>query len=319
MAIGVLAALCVGEGAVRVFGLAPAAPTELDPFREFHTLSDDPEVGFTLRPGVRGTFQEAEVRVNDRGCRDDATVADPGLRILALGDSITFGASIDQDESWEARLDVALGDGVDVINCGVSGYNLLQAQARYDVALSDLAPDVILLNLFSDDLLPPYRLTQAGPREWLRARSAAFRVAELGLRSLLGGGGRQLPEWAENEEDYRLEAARRASAWVRARGDAGQKVLVVVHPMLIPITQKWQATDSEVRTFAESLGQPTLYFEPLYDELTEGQLQELSIAPAAHDPHPNDDGQELMAVALWRRLHELGWVDVPPKAEAGPR
>lgn len=316
---GLLVALCVGEAAVRLLGVAPPAPDWLDPFLEFHVFDADPEIGYTLRPGARGVFQNAAVRVNERACRDDPTLAEPRLRILALGDSITFGASIDQDGTWEARLDGALGEDVDVVNCGVSGYNLLQAQARYDAALSDLAPDIILLNVFSDDLSPPYTLGEGGPRRWLRRCSAAFRAAELGWVELFGGGARGLPEWAADEDAYRIEAARRASAWVQTRVSEGRKVLVVVHPMLIPVTERWQATRAEVRSFADDLGQPTLFLEPLYSAATGAQLQRLSISPRSEDPHPNADGQELMAVALWRQLHDLGWIDVPPQSEAGPR
>ncbi len=317
--VGLLIALLLAEGLVRLAGVAPPAPAQVDPELQFHALDADPAIGYTLRPGARGTFQNAAVRVNERGCRDDAVRAAPPVRIVALGDSITFGASIDQDATWEARLDRALGPDVDVVNCGVSGYNLLQAQARYDAALADLGPDIIVLNVFSDDLSAPYRLAASGPWTWLRARSEAARVAELGWIGLVGGGGRRLPDWAADDVDYRIEATRQGIAWVQARVAEGRKVLVVAHPMLMPVTHRWQATRSEVRSFAESTGQPALFLEPIYADATAGQLPRLSINPEAGDPHPNADGQEIIALALWRRLHELGWIDVPPRDTAGPR
>lgn len=240
--VGLFVALCLAEGAVRLLGLAPAPPDRVDPGMQFHTFDDDPEIGYTPRPGAQGMFQNAAVRVNERGCRDDPTLSSPALRVVALGDSITFGASIDQDETWEARLDLALGDGVDIVNCGVSGYNLLQALGRYEDALSDLSPDIILLNVFSDDLSPPYKLNEGGLRMWVRRHSAAFRVGELGWLGILGGGGRQLPAWAADADAYRVGAMRRALAWVHARVAEGSKVLVVAHPMLIPVTEEWQGT-----------------------------------------------------------------------------
>lgn len=315
---GLLLAVGLAEVLVRLLGLAPAPPDPMDPFLELHALHADPEIGYTLRPGAVGEYQNAKVRVNALGCRDDAVLDGPPLRILALGDSITFGASIDQADTWEARLDQALGE-VDVMNCGVSGYNLLQAQARYDEALAELSPDIVLLNVFSDDLAPPYRMAERGLRPWLRQRSAAFRVAELGWIALFGASGRRLPDWADDEASYRDGAAERATTWVEDQVRAGRRVLVIVHPMLIPVGHNWQATRAEIREFAESLGQPALFLEPLYADATAGQLQMLSINPASQDPHPNLDGQELIALALWRRLHELGWVSVEPGEEAPPR
>lgn len=319
VALGAIAACVLAEALVRSLGLAPAPPSSVDRELAFHVLRADPSIGYSLRPNARGQFQNAAVSINEIGCRDDAVRPNPGVRILALGDSIAFGASVDQHATWEARLDQGLGPDVDVINCGVSGYNLLQMQARYADGLAALAPDIVLLHVFSDDLAPPYGLQGSGVRDVLRARSEAFRVAELGWMALRGGDGRAAQGWFLDGEDYRDRAMARTRGWLDARRTEGLRVLLVVHPMLVPVERNWEATRSDLRAFVESLPTPSLYLEPLYADATDGELQRLSIAPDTRDPHPNIAGQELMALAIWDRLHQLGWVDRAPETEAPPR
>lgn len=80
--------------------------------------------------------------------------ADP-VKILALGDSLTAGLGLAEDDSFPARLQAALikdGHDVSVINGGVSGDTSAGGLARLDWALAD-HPTLALVELGANDTL----------------------------------------------------------------------------------------------------------------------------------------------------------------------
>ncbi len=81
-----------------------------------------------------------------------AAVAAP-WRILALGDSLTAGYGLANDQSFPAQLEAALksrGHDVRVINGGVSGDTTAGGLARLDWALAD-KPDFAIVELGAND------------------------------------------------------------------------------------------------------------------------------------------------------------------------
>ncbi len=85
-------ALALLEGALRIWLPGPVVyryPQERYDF--------DPEIGFVLRPNQRAFTHDKTVRVNSRGCRDaeyPSTPPEGVRRVLALGDSQTFGVGV---------------------------------------------------------------------------------------------------------------------------------------------------------------------------------------------------------------------------------
>ena len=70
-----------------------------------------------------------------------AAASEPGVRLLVLGDSLTAGYGLPQQQSCPARLEEALraaGHDVTVINAGVSGDTTAGALARLDWTLGGL-------------------------------------------------------------------------------------------------------------------------------------------------------------------------------------
>jgi len=117
----------------------------------------DPELGFTLRPGIRSGWSQTEVAINQDGLRDrdpanHVLARRPGESIvLALGDSNTFGNEVLHARTWPARLEARLADGfrseVRVLNLGVPGYSNLQAAVwleRWLTVRPDARPDVVV-------------------------------------------------------------------------------------------------------------------------------------------------------------------------------
>ncbi len=76
-------------------------------------------------------------------------------RVLALGDSLTAGYGLPQDEGFVPQLNAWLaGQGVraEVINAGVSGDTTAGGAARLEWALAD-GPQALIVNLGGNDLL----------------------------------------------------------------------------------------------------------------------------------------------------------------------
>ncbi len=90
----------------------------------------------------------------------------PAPVIVALGDSLTAGLGLPQDQSFPAQLEAALkarGSDATVINAGVSGDTAAAGLARLDWALPDNASAVIIELGANDALqgLPPDGTKQA--------------------------------------------------------------------------------------------------------------------------------------------------------------
>ena len=83
-------------------------------------------------------------------------VADP-LRIVVLGDSLTAGYGLPEDEAFPVRLEAALKDAghdVRVVNAGVSGDTTAGGLARLDWALAagpEGPPDAVIVELGGND------------------------------------------------------------------------------------------------------------------------------------------------------------------------
>jgi acyl-CoA thioesterase-1 len=93
------------------------------------------------------------------GCRQEeqvsvsATRAKTALTIVAVGDSLTAGLGVAEDESYPALLERQLQDGgldVRVINAGVSGETTSGTLARIDWVLT-LQPDIVILETGAND------------------------------------------------------------------------------------------------------------------------------------------------------------------------
>lgn len=85
-------------------------------------------------------------------------VMGPERHILAFGDSLFAGYNVDREESYPARLEVALrarGINAEVTNAAVSGDTTAAGLQRLDYVLDSLdeEPDLMILELGGNDLL----------------------------------------------------------------------------------------------------------------------------------------------------------------------
>lgn len=124
---------------------------------------------YELLPGSTGAHHHPEFvateSINLDGFRGEELLDDPAPRILAIGDSFTFGYGDENSGAYPARLqrvlrDKTRSDRLEVINAGFASghmpdtyYAFLRARA------AELAPDTIVLGLFVGNDIDELRFT----------------------------------------------------------------------------------------------------------------------------------------------------------------
>ena len=150
--VSLIVTLALCEVLLRVFGAGVLPRPDL--------YVDDPSVGKRMRPGWSGDEFEAPVTINSKGLRNPETPYEKPAntyRILALGDSWTFGFRMHEPDAYPRQLERILrehasarGDArqIEVINAGVIGYSTDQEAAYLRVEGWKYQPDLVLLNYY---------------------------------------------------------------------------------------------------------------------------------------------------------------------------
>jgi lysophospholipase L1-like esterase len=112
--------------------------------------SDNPLISYELKPNMTEKAFRSTVTTDSHGFRSEDI--DPSKKTMAvLGDSITFGYGVENQETLPAQLQSLLPD-YNVINAGVPGYNLTQERATYEEKIAPLKPEMLLLVFYWNDL-----------------------------------------------------------------------------------------------------------------------------------------------------------------------
>ncbi len=72
--------------------------------------------------------------------------------IALVGDSFTFGEEVRYEETWGYKLEQLLGEEFQVLNFGVPGYGLGQMYLRYEQAVRQRSPKVVVFGFISEDV-----------------------------------------------------------------------------------------------------------------------------------------------------------------------
>ena len=150
-AVGLLAA----EGLVRLLAPQPIVPrfVESAPWGIRQNL-----------PNVDGTHSTAEYEyrftTGPQGFRSQRNYSEQvpaGVRRVAvLGDSVTLGHGVRDEETFSARLEALLagsGQPAEVINMGVSGFGTAEELIHYQNVARRFHPDVVVVAYFQNDPL----------------------------------------------------------------------------------------------------------------------------------------------------------------------
>jgi lysophospholipase L1-like esterase len=233
------------------------------------TFVDDPVLLFENDPGTKSTLEYRErsgapVRVVEAHVNADsfrgpvrAKEKPAGVtRIACIGDSHTFGYGVEDDRTWPAFLQQELGrgsseGGVEVLNCGVNGYDTMQEVLWLEKRVLAFEPDLVLLQYYindtaarglpADESLPRdriFELTHPRRRGWIGELRRLSRFADLVLdnvhrrRALAVYSSMRQARYGEEQPGWLRvqEGLLRARDLLAARGI---RFAVVLYPFLV--------------------------------------------------------------------------------------
>ncbi len=117
----------------------------------------DPTLGWAPVPGSAGTMLGRPLAFTAEGTRAHGRDRPPATGapilpppILALGDSMTEGYAVGDDETWPAHLERLAGRRV--LNAGVRGYGLDLLVLRAERLVPEFKPSTVILAFIADDI-----------------------------------------------------------------------------------------------------------------------------------------------------------------------
>ena len=254
-------------------------------------ISDNPEAGFEHRPDSTAHLMGVDVATNRFGLRsNEIELEKPAntYRIVVIGDSVTFGWGVPQDQTYSAQLERILNTEppagfpqdvqFEVLNLGVGNYNTAQEIARLQDIGLQFDPDLILLGYFINDA----ELTPQPNTNFLIENSYLFAFLLSRLRILSFGNAETLTY----VDYYRGLYEDQQPGWGKTKAsladlvDIGQDQNIPVVMFIIP----------ELHNLSESYP-----FKEIHKELTligtESELPVVDLFPIFHNYTPEE--------ALW--------------------
>ncbi len=311
--------------------------------------SPDDDIGYVLTPGFEGEFREPEflvsVRINEAGLRGKALRAlqKNSVRLLCLGDSLTWGWGTNDDEAYPALLERLLQSrypllDVQVLNAGVSGYGTDEELGLLKKRGTHLKPNLVIVqffpgNDFDDNRLPAnrsteirdgmlYEVLQPGEQKrpiwlrvvnWLKRKShLAYLVSErVGYLVMRAGLSPQL-ERLSSGEYFTEDDGRRATDLLveisRVAERLGAKTLFVFAPDKLQLLSRAMnplRAATVVQVAALEAGVPWVDLTP--ELVRRGDFDEIYFV---EDGHWTPKGHEQVAQVLTERISDLGLLHV---------
>ncbi len=325
---GILAAVALGE---IFFRLAPPAqrPKPQVVAAEHRNLPRLKQSVFILgAPNTEGLLpSNAYFRTNSAGFRGPETSprAGPGVfRIAILGDSVTMGSGVSNDETYSVHLARMLNEGSDstrfeVLNFGLAGLSARQVVQQGSRFIPPFAPDLLIYGWTANDIEGPayqHRSSKATrkamhKRRQSHAQSRSYLLRALWPRAIVLWDRLTAPRGTYLEE-IRFNYLSNDRAWkdfataladiVHFGEDHNAPVVVFLHAQLsfLNILHPYHAIYDKVATAATQLGAPTIQS---IDAVT--GYDGASLWVSQFDPHPNPLGHEIFATALLNGLRDL--------------
>jgi lysophospholipase L1-like esterase len=293
---------------------------------EMYQPSADPRVLFEPRPNFDGFSEGTWVTTNSQGLRErEVPLQKPAgtRRVLFLGDSVTFGAGVRNDEPYARLLEADLqADGagqVETINAGVVGYNTIQEQGRLDDSGLAYQPDTVVLTFLVNDLLETFSIFDhqyeptgplASAKVWLRRNSNLYRFvqdvywrAAQEIRRSEDGPTEALRKRDRLED--RLATLDQVIQTTRAHG---ANFLLVLYPDNLddpvspgPAGERATMRDELIR-FAQREQVPYVDLTSALGDVRDPRAREYRLK---EDPHPSPAGHRVIAEALRGPLLDL--------------
>jgi lysophospholipase L1-like esterase len=353
VALGVALALC--EIAARMVFPAPPVGTRQP---QIGYLAD-PELRYVMAPSQRGWIDDGLLSINSLGFRgpDIRSPKPPQtFRIVVIGDSISLGWGVADDETFSSRLQQRLherfpGRAIEVVNLGVGGYNTRQEVTLLARHVRTIDPDLVLVGFYTNDvpealeddsgrrrdarstgMTSPGQIMHINPTPdswWDRQfrRSRAAYVAGRAVKRWWGGGDAGRTAFTlELDLVAGRDSATLDRAWTRVAGEfdrlhelareRGFRVGVVVLPCREQATGEY--SNAKYIAKLRSIADPLGF--GVIDPLPE--LRGTPDARALFIPydrnHPSAAGHRLIADGILRALTASSWLERAGGDSAAP-
>jgi lysophospholipase L1-like esterase len=189
----------------------------------------NPFCEYGLLPGFHGFFEgeafaAVPIDINEQGFRDDPfpdTKARGALRVVFLGDSVTFGSGVPFKDRYTNLLPRKTRDGrpLECLNLAVNSYTSFHyvQQARHEVPRWD--PDVVVVGMCLNDLKEK---ETSWPRKWVRSPDGSYVGKYLLPESEQGFRSRDYSVFLDLWHEMHTRLKNR-DAWRKWMGDLGEK------------------------------------------------------------------------------------------------
>jgi lysophospholipase L1-like esterase len=273
-------------------------------------------------------------RTNELGFRDGPILQKtPNVfRILCVGDSVTFGTGVTNEDTFPNVLETTLqqyaqpGVTIDVINMGVSAYNARNIRGQLEEYLPVLKPDAVVYVFVENDLDDSVAagengyLTACDPTKSYEAPFVGDDFAGMWMIQRQGSGHKNILTRIANVFDNQLDVICKLPP----------PLILGTHPEPVRRWQKFEADLDRMKQLTTDSGAAFLVYsfaleahsEPVVLHLQEvcraRGIPEASTLPVfnyetysgryslGYDPHCNPDGHRAMADRLLSFLAESG-------------
>jgi len=273
--------------------------------------SDIAELGHEHKPNSSANLlMGVPVSINSLGLRDrEYSLTKPAgaVRVLMLGDSLTFGWGVKIEDTPSKIVERKLNEGknpppYEVINAGVGNYNTVQEVTYFLNKGYKLKPDVVVLNYFINDAEPTPIKKQSVLAESSYAAVVGLSAFDTVSRTYFGKA-----DWREYYAGLYSENAAPWQAAQKAIGDLAAfcrqnniKLLIVNYPELHVLKDyPFEKVTAAVRQQAAANQAPFLDLLPSVTDLVP---ETLWVSPT--DAHPNAVANERFSEAILKALRQ---------------
>ena len=309
LAASVAVFAAAGEVGVRLLGLGAPRPTGYAPV---------------------DTKRRAMQPKNSRGYRDkERTVAKPpGVRrVLSLGDSFAWGASVEFEDAYPQRLERGLArrrhETWEVVNLALPGMNTVDQAAQLAGQGLGYSPDVVLVGYVLNDSEDSQAAEARRAADWSQPKEAAGLLDRSALVRLVRG---RLWATAENRRrvtGYKSMYEESAPGWVAARKalktmgslcrERGIPLVVAIFPLFgnsLGADYPFLGVHQQVAEAAGEAGAKVVDLLPAY----RGLRSDLLVVDGVDDEHPNEIAHRIAAGVILHALDDVVPWTKPPAA-----
>lgn len=337
IATSIITGVLIGELILRIIDVPIAKYSYLQLWRRPSNA-----YGWELVPLAKGTDRLGNpIFINSHGLRDRERTWNKPMgvfRILAVGDSFTFGLGLDIEDTYVKQIEYALkkeGLNVDVINGGVIGYNLWQILEYVKNKGIKYEPDIIVYFFFLDDVggikseKDANRVAKELEESYSKIKNSKFNFYFYNLlrnsanifsykyRSFLGG--KWLGSISERKEcfsksnlpylecSFDLNFLEDSLIQFKYTSDKYRtNFLIVIIPDSVQLHKKeWQCINKIVIEKCNMLGIEAIDMTPIF----EMQKDSTSLYLFPLDAHTSSKAAKIIAESVVEKLKELRWLE----------